>query len=174
MDRVLADLRTRNRVLSTLHQHGRARVAAGDLQLHRLTQAVLRDQLSSEERAAAARNASVLLAAASPGSGMDPVAWPRWPDLLPHLLAIDPADLVTADARYAACEACLYLLKRGSAQAVLPRLRELHQTWTALLDSDHMHTWWAANYLPRPTLPLVTMTRPMRCTATYLTGSGRC
>ena len=145
--RVVTDRRTRSRVLSALHQHGLARVAGGTLHLHRLTQAVLKDQLSPEERAVAACNASVLLAAAFPGGAWEPTSWPRWPDLLPHLLAIDPTELVTADARYAACEACLYLLDRGSAPAVLPRLESLHQAWTVLLGHDHTHTWWAVNYL---------------------------
>ncbi|MFJ9628959.1 FxSxx-COOH system tetratricopeptide repeat protein [Streptomyces sp. NPDC101175] len=145
--RVLADWRTRNRVLSALHQHGLARAVGGSLHLHRLTQAVLKDQLTTAERAAAARNASVLLAAAFPGKAQDPASWPRWPDLLPHLLAIDPADLVTATARFAACEACLYLLQGGSAPAILPRLEDLHQAWNALLGPDHPHTWWAVNYL---------------------------
>ncbi|MFI6401421.1 FxSxx-COOH system tetratricopeptide repeat protein [Streptomyces sp. NPDC050548] len=145
--RVVADWRTRNRVLSALHQHGLARVAGGSLHLHRLTQAVLKDQLTDGERAAAARNASVLLAAASPGEAEDPASWPRWPDLLPHLLAIDSTDLVTADVRFAACEACVYLLERGSAPAILPRLEDLHQAWNALLGPDHAHTWWAVNYL---------------------------
>ncbi|NUP62615.1 MAG: tetratricopeptide repeat protein [Nonomuraea sp.] len=144
---VVADRRTRNRVLSALHQHGLARVAGGSLHLHRLTQAVLKDQLTAEESATAARNASALLAAAFPGRAEDPASWPRWPNLLPHLLAIAPADLVTTDARFAACEACLYLLDRGSAPAVLPRLTDLHQAWTALLGPDHAETWWAVNYL---------------------------
>ncbi|MDV9175899.1 FxSxx-COOH system tetratricopeptide repeat protein, partial [Streptomyces sp. W16] len=145
--RVVADWRTRSRVLSGLHQHGLGRVAGGSLHLHRLTQAILRDQLTAEERATAARNASVLLAAAFPGKAEDPASWPRWPDLLPHLLTIDPADLVTAAARFAACEACLYLLERGNAPAILPRLEDLHQAWNALLGPDHAHTWWVVNYL---------------------------
>ncbi|MER5504184.1 FxSxx-COOH system tetratricopeptide repeat protein, partial [Streptomyces sp. NPDC002766] len=145
--RVVADWRTRNRVLSALHRHGLARVAGGSLHLHRLTQAVLKDQLTAQERATAARNANVLLAAAFPGNAQDPASWPRWPDLLLHMLAIDPADLVTAEARLAACEACLYLLQRGSAPAILPRLEDLHQAWNALLGPDHAHTWWAVNYL---------------------------
>ncbi|CAL9531683.1 hypothetical protein SUDANB105_04033 [Streptomyces sp. enrichment culture] len=147
MDGVLTDRRTRSRVLSEIHRHGLARVAGGSVHLHRLTQAVLRDQLSAGERATAAYHASCLLAAASPGNASDPAGWPRWPDLLPHMLAIDPDDLVTADARYAACEAARYLTERGSAPAVLPRMEALCQAWTALMGSDHVHTWWAANYL---------------------------
>ncbi|MCF2540784.1 FxSxx-COOH system tetratricopeptide repeat protein [Streptomyces sp. FB2] len=145
--RVVADRRTRTRVLSALHQHGLARVAGGSLHLHRLTLAVLKDQLTPEEHVAAAENASALLAAAYPGKAQEPASWPRWPDLLPHLLAIDPTDLVSAEARFAACEACLYLLDRGSAAAILPRLKDLYHAWNALLGPDHTHTEWAANYL---------------------------
>ncbi|MEU6774238.1 FxSxx-COOH system tetratricopeptide repeat protein, partial [Streptomyces sp. NPDC046759] len=145
--RVVTDQRVRRRVLSALHRHGLARVAGGSLHLHRLTRAVLKDQLSTEERATAARSASILLATAYPGHARDLAAWPAWPDLLPHLLTIAPVDLVTADARFAACEACLYLVDRGSAPAVLARLDDLHQAWSALLGPDHTHTWWAANYL---------------------------
>ncbi|GGX34962.1 ATP-binding protein [Streptomyces chartreusis] len=148
---VVTDRPTRTRVLSTLHQHGLARVAGGSLHLHRLTQAVLKDQLTTEERVAAAKNASFLLAAAYPGGAQEPASWPRWPDLLPHLLAIDPTDLVTGDARFAACEACLYLVERGSAPAVLPRLDALHKAWNTLLGPDHVHTWWAANYVASAT-----------------------
>ncbi|WP_229816370.1 FxSxx-COOH system tetratricopeptide repeat protein, partial [Streptomyces lucensis] len=147
VDRVVTDQRVRRRVLSALHRHGLARVAGGSLHLHRLTQAVLRDQLSTEERATAARSASVLLAAAYPGRARDLAAWTAWPNLLPHLLAIAPTDLVTVGTRFAACEACLYLVDHGSAPAVSARLGDLHQAWTALLGPDHTHTWWAANYL---------------------------
>ncbi|WP_369169965.1 FxSxx-COOH system tetratricopeptide repeat protein [Streptomyces sp. R28] len=147
VDGVLADRSARHRVLSLVNRHGLARVAGGSLHLHRLTQAVLKDQLSAEERAAAARDASLLVGAAYPGQAREPAAWPFWPDLLPHALAIDPADLVTADARYAACEACLYLIDRGGAPVALPRLQALHKAWTALLGPDHFHTWWVVNYL---------------------------
>ncbi|MBK6019485.1 FxSxx-COOH system tetratricopeptide repeat protein, partial [Streptomyces sp. MBT53] len=145
--RVVTDWRTRNRVLSALHRHGLARVAGGSLHLHRLTQAVLKDQLTTEDRVAAALNASILLAAAFPGEVVDPGSWARWPHLLPHLLAIDPTDLVTAEARFAACEAAVYLLDRGSAAAVLPRLEDLYEAWITLLGPDSTHTWWAVNYL---------------------------
>ncbi|WP_327594038.1 FxSxx-COOH system tetratricopeptide repeat protein [Streptomyces chartreusis] len=151
VSRVVTDRPTRTRVLSALHQHGLARVAGGSLHLHRLTQAVIKDQLTTEERVAAAKNASFLLAAAYPGGAQEPASWPRWPDLLPHLLAIDPTNLVTGDARFAACEACLYLVERGSAPAVLPRLDALHKAWNTLLGADHVHTWWAVNYVASAT-----------------------
>ncbi|MFJ3284978.1 FxSxx-COOH system tetratricopeptide repeat protein [Streptomyces sp. NPDC086669] len=147
--RVVVDPATRSRVLTALQRHGLARVEGGALHLHRLTQAVIADQLTGPERAVAARHASLLLTAAFPGDAQDPAAWPGRPDLLPHLLVIASGDLVTDAARLAACEACQYLVDRGSAAAVLPRLEGLHRAWTAELGADHAATRRATACLAR-------------------------
>ncbi|MEU6380163.1 FxSxx-COOH system tetratricopeptide repeat protein [Streptomyces sp. NPDC046909] len=149
MVRLLSEPRVLRRVLSTVERFGLARVAGGSVQLHRLTQAVLRDQLSPEQRVQAARDAGFLLVAAYPGQASDPSTWPRWPDLLPHYLFVLPADLTSRGARYAACEACWYLMDRGAPQAALPRLQELHRTWSEQLGADHDATLCAATNLAR-------------------------
>ncbi|MEU0188209.1 FxSxx-COOH system tetratricopeptide repeat protein [Streptomyces sp. NPDC006207] len=147
--RILAGPRTVQRVLTALDRHGLARINAGTVQLHRLTQAVLRDQLTPDQHTQAAEAASRLLAASYPGDASDPGTWARWPDLLPHLLTVEPTDLTTLDARFAACDACWYLMDRGQPHAVLERLKDLHQTWTRTLGPDHNETLWAATYLAR-------------------------
>ncbi|MEU0184334.1 FxSxx-COOH system tetratricopeptide repeat protein [Streptomyces sp. NPDC006207] len=147
--RILASPRTVQRVLTALDRHGLARIYAGTVQVHRLTQAVLRDQLSVDQHAQAADNASRVIEAAYPGDAADPSTWPRWPDLLPHLLAIDPTDLTTTSARYAACDACWYLMERGQPHTVLQRLQRLHQAWASTLGPYHDDTLVAANYLTR-------------------------
>ncbi|MEU4494653.1 FxSxx-COOH system tetratricopeptide repeat protein [Streptomyces sp. NPDC023998] len=135
--------------LRALARQGLARVQDGTVQLHRLTQTIVRDQLTGSERTDAAGTAEALLTAAYPGEAADPSTWPAWPDLIPHLLTPDPTDLTTGAGRYAACEACWYLMDRGNAPTALPRLQHLHRTWTRLLGPDHQHTLWAANYLAR-------------------------
>ncbi|MEU4095263.1 FxSxx-COOH system tetratricopeptide repeat protein [Streptomyces sp. NPDC026673] len=147
--RILVGPRTVQRVLTALDRHGLARINAGTVQLHRLTQAVFRDQLTPDQHTQAAEDASRLLAAAYPGQAADPSTWPRWPDLLPHLLTIDPTDLTTPQARYAARQACWYLMDRGQPHNVLERLQHLHQTWTRTLGDDHPDTLRAANNLAR-------------------------
>ncbi|MER5466929.1 FxSxx-COOH system tetratricopeptide repeat protein [Streptomyces sp. NPDC002668] len=149
MVRVLSDPRAIRRVLTVLDRFGLARVTGGSVQLHRLTQAILRDQLSPDQHAHAAHNASLLLAAAYPGDAADPATWPRWPDILPHLLAVAPADLTTSRARYAAGAACWYLMDRGGARTVLPRLEGLHRCWAEQLGPDHDETLGAALRLAR-------------------------
>ncbi|MFJ2233399.1 FxSxx-COOH system tetratricopeptide repeat protein [Streptomyces sp. NPDC087859] len=145
----LSDPRAFRKALTAVERLGLARGSGGSIQVDRLTQAVLRDQLTPESRALAARHASALLATAYPGQAADPETWPHWPALLPHLLAISPADLTTPLARFAACEACWYLLDRGDTRTALARLQDLHQDWERRLGADVEDTMWAAAYLAR-------------------------
>ncbi|WP_052745346.1 FxSxx-COOH system tetratricopeptide repeat protein [Streptomyces sp. WM6386] len=147
--RELASPRTFRRVLTAVEQFGLARAAGGRIQVHRLTQAVLRDQLGPEEHRRAAHIASVLLATAYPGQASDPSTWELWPDLLPHLLAVRATDLTTPQARFAACEACWYLMDRGSSDTAVHRLQSLHRSWKEHLGADTEDTLWAAAYLAR-------------------------
>ena len=135
--------------LRALAQHALARVQEGMVQLHRLTQTVVRAQLDEVEHAEAARSAEALLAAGFPGDPSDPENWPHWPDMLPHLLAVEPSELLTDDGRMAAGNACWYLLDRGGAAVAMQRLEELQQAWTDLLGSDHEDTLAATVALAR-------------------------
>ncbi|MFF3690895.1 FxSxx-COOH system tetratricopeptide repeat protein [Streptomyces sp. NPDC002187] len=146
---VLTDPFQARRTLRALAQQGLARVQDGTVQLHRLTQALLRDQLTEAERAAATRAAEALLIAAHPAGGTDPVTWPAWSDLIPHLLILDPADFATHAGRFAASQACWYLMERGNAPIALPRLQHLHDTWTRQLGPDHEQTLHTAQGLAR-------------------------
>ncbi|MFF3690999.1 FxSxx-COOH system tetratricopeptide repeat protein [Streptomyces sp. NPDC002187] len=137
------------KALRALAGQGLARVQEGSIQLHRLTQAVIRDQLTPAEHADAVRVAETLLVAAYPGEASDPTTWPAWPDILPHLLTLDPADFTTRDGQLAAREACWYLMDRGNAPTALPRLQHLHRTWSRQLGPDHEYTLGAANDLAR-------------------------
>ena len=59
--------------------------------MHRLTQAILRDRLTSAQPAATRERAEAILAASNPGDADNPASWPRWARLMPHLLAADLA-----------------------------------------------------------------------------------
>ena len=59
--------------------------------MHRLTQAILRDRLTPAQAAATRECTEAILAAADPGDPANPVTWPRWAQLMPHLLAADLA-----------------------------------------------------------------------------------
>ncbi|MGV9247968.1 FxSxx-COOH system tetratricopeptide repeat protein, partial [Streptomyces sp. NPDC003710] len=135
--------------LHAITRHSLARAQDGNLQLHRLTQRVLRDQLTPDQRQQAGRDAEALLTAAAPGAVGHPSTWPAWRTLLPHLLAVDPALITTEAGRAVVRNACWYLLDRGQARTARDRLQQLYDTWLRQLGPDHEGTLWTAYCLAR-------------------------
>ena len=127
---VVAQLATRS--LARVDQHG--------LQLHRLTQAILRDCLTPGQATATRECAEEILAASNPGDPDNPATWPRWARLVPHLLAADLAATGHDRLRQMACEACHYLLARGDTRIAYELASDLRQQWRDRLGEDHEHT----------------------------------
>ncbi len=137
---------TAHRSLGRVGSYGLARVDRG-LQLHRLTQAVLRDQLTADEAAAYRSYAQALLVAADPGDKRDPACWPGWARMLPHLLATDPAASPSPDLRDLACSAASDLFYRNDIHPARDLAEHLHQQWGERLGADDRHTLRAAHTL---------------------------
>jgi hypothetical protein len=64
--------------LAHMTRQSLARIDHRGLQMHRLTQAILRDRLTPAQAAATRKYAEALLAASNPGDPPNPVTWPRW------------------------------------------------------------------------------------------------
>jgi TIR domain-containing protein/tetratricopeptide repeat protein len=128
---------------------GLGRVDQNGLRLHRLTQAVLRDH-TADHQAAYHEVVSAVLAAAAPPDSDDPVNWPEWSRLVPHVLAVAPEN-APASFRPLACGAARYLLVSGQAKAALTLTTRLHETWTAALGPDDADTLTAAQHLAHAT-----------------------
>jgi tetratricopeptide (TPR) repeat protein len=128
-----------HRTLGRIGSYGLGRTDRG-LQLHRLTQAILRDQLSNAHAEAYRCHAQALLVAADPGDARDPAHWPEWARFLPHLLATDPATSDSAEARDLACRAVWYLYYRGDNGAARDLAEQLHRQWSERLGLDDPHT----------------------------------
>jgi hypothetical protein len=133
-----------HRSLGWVGSYGLARIDRG-LQLHRLTQAVLRNQLAADATAAYRTYAQALLVAADPGNERDPVCWPSWARILPHLLATDPATSPSSDLRDLACRAAWYLYYRGERHPVRDLAEHLHRQWCKQLGPDNRHSLRAAH-----------------------------
>ncbi|GAA1881798.1 FxSxx-COOH system tetratricopeptide repeat protein [Asanoa iriomotensis] len=133
------------RAAGRLTRYGLARTLDGGVQLHRLTQAILRDA----DPDAAAHRATVeqLLIAARPDNGRDPAGWPRWSQLLPHVLAADPGSSRSPEVHWLAHHAVWHLLARGDARTALPLAEHLYAAWTDSLGPDHSSSLLGADTL---------------------------
>ena len=108
-----------HQTLAHLARQSLVRIDHRGLQMHKLTQAILRDRLTPAEAAATRARAEAILAANDPGDPPNPVTWPRWARLMPHLLAADLGATDNPGLRWLACNACWYLISRGD-RAHLP------------------------------------------------------
>jgi len=128
------------RCVGRVGRYGLARIAEDRVQLHRLTQAVVRDTLPSGQRADQATVVEELLTGVDPGDPIDPVSWAGWAELLPHLRAVDLAGTDNPALRHHACQVIVYLLRRGDTHTGHQLAHQLHQAWTARLGPDDHHT----------------------------------
>ena len=133
--------------LAQLTRQSLARIDHRGLQMHRLTQAILRDRLTHAQAAATREYAEAIQAASDPGDMANPATWPRWARLTPHVLAADLAATGNPALRELAGHTCWYLLERGDIRAAHDLADGLHQQWRDRLGEDHPHTLTAAHYL---------------------------
>jgi hypothetical protein len=133
--------------LARLTRQALARVDHRGLQLHRLTQAILRDRLTPAQAAATRARAEALLAASDPGDPPNPATWPRWARLMPHLLAADLAATSNPGLRRLACNAGWYLLAHGDTRTAHDLASDLRQHWCDRLGDDDRQTLAIAHYL---------------------------
>jgi hypothetical protein len=134
--------------LAHLNRQALARVDQRGLQLHRLTRAILRDRFPADQAAATRGCAEAILAANDPGDPPNPATWPRWMQLMPHLLAADLAATDHPGLRWMACNACWYLLARSDTRAAHDLARDLRQHRHERLGDDDEHMLTAATHLP--------------------------
>jgi hypothetical protein len=132
-------------LLAVVSRRALARGDRNGLQLHRLTQAILRDQLPSEQAEATRACAGMVLAANHPGDASDPRNWAGWARLLSHLLAVNPATSADSDVRGLARDAMWYLLVRGDTRDVHDIAAHVYHQWHDQLGPDDQHTLSAAN-----------------------------
>ena len=134
-------------VLAGIGRSALARVDGDALQMHRLTQAVLRSQMSAELAAATRHLAGSILAANNPGDPYMPHSWPGWAQLLPHLLALEPAATSITGLHDVASSAAWYLVRRGDARAGHDLAQRLYRQWRDQLGPDDSDTLQMANAL---------------------------
>lgn len=115
----LAEPIAMNRAIRELRRHGLAKVdpSGQNIQVHRLVQLVLREDLRADRRQRSRQNVQRLLAAANPGFPLEPRFWSLYKEIGPHVL---PADLIHADearGRTVVVDQARYLYRTGDYEA---------------------------------------------------------
>jgi hypothetical protein len=124
------------------------RIDENSLQMHRLTQAILRDWLTPEQARTTCEQAGEVLAANNPGTADDYNTWPNWARLVPHVLAIHHSGpMHSADLRDLACGASWYLIKRGDTRSGYELASDLHAQWLDQLGASDEDTLRASTRL---------------------------
>jgi hypothetical protein len=142
-----ANLAAWRQVLDRISRSALARIDYNGLQMHKLTQAIVRSYLPARLAATTRARAEAIVAARRPGDPGEPAAWPEWAQLLPHLLALDPATTGNEAIRELACDATWYLVRHGDARSGHDLASRLYQHWRDQLGPEDASTLWAANDL---------------------------
>jgi tetratricopeptide (TPR) repeat protein len=130
--------------ISLAGRYGMAQVGPDTLTMHRLTQAVIRDQPPTDP-AIDQTAVEAVLVAAQPDDGTNPALWPRWGQLLPHILAVDPATSTNPGLVGLAYSALWHLQARGDYRTALPLADHLRTHWRRRFGDDHEHVMRVAD-----------------------------
>jgi tetratricopeptide (TPR) repeat protein len=136
-----------------LRRRALARVGPESLQVHRLVQAILRDNPISipdeDDMTAVARRLLQDTVPAHPWN--NPPSWPAWQRLLPHVLAVtDPARDAhpdSPDVPWLIDRAGTYLCTRGEPRPARALFERAHRLRRDMLGEDHPDTLRSANNL---------------------------
>lgn len=115
--------------------------ASTSIQVHRLVQAVIRSQLTEEERQHARHVVHTILAGARP-PGDEPIdateTWPRFAIIWPHLNACELRDCHEPEPRRLLIDRVRYLWKRGDFPGARKLAEDLGKHWHQTLGEDDL------------------------------------
>ncbi|MET7472929.1 FxSxx-COOH system tetratricopeptide repeat protein [Streptomyces sp. NPDC005648] len=129
------------RVIREIGQLALAKVdqVSSSIQVHRLVQAVIRSQMTEEDRRVARHTVHTVLAGARPDGDEptdDPETWPRFGVIWPHLAASDIRNCTEADPRRLLIDRVRYLWKRGEFPRAQLLAEDLLAHWKPLLGEE--------------------------------------
>ncbi len=139
----LSSNRERDRMIREIKKYALAQVDYGTnrLQLHRLAQLVLREQLSGQsERDEVRHQAHMLMAAADPGDPDVPDNWERYRDLWPHVEPSEAVECVHRDVREMVLNLTRYLYVQGSYDAGQAFAETALRRWEQVFGPDDQAT----------------------------------
>ena len=142
-DATLQEKLVLGRVIREIGRFALARVdqVGGSIQVHRLVQAVIRDQLSEEEHRDARHAVHRILAGARPDADEpidNPETWPQFSTIWPHLGPSEARLCTEPETRRLMLDRVRYLWKRGAFAAASTLAEELRDTWRETLGNNDL------------------------------------
>jgi tetratricopeptide (TPR) repeat protein len=107
------------------------------IQIHRLVQALLRDELDRDDQVRIRHSVHMLLANAAPRRPDDPLNWPTYGDLLAHAEPSRVVECPNPEVRRFCLDLIRYLLASGDARSALPFAREVIEEWQGRFAGEH-------------------------------------
>jgi Domain of unknown function (DUF4062)/Tetratricopeptide repeat/NB-ARC domain len=134
LGRVIAEI---SRLALVKVDHG-----SNSLQIHRLVQAVIRSQMTEEERQETRHEVHKILVGARPREGEtdDPANWPTYDIIWPHLEPSRAEQCGQESTRQLLVDWVRYQWKRGEFESALSQANPLQALWTQQLGPDHQQT----------------------------------
>ena len=132
------------RVIQAITRYGLARVDSNSrtFQVHRMVQAVIRSELTADQREQAMHEVHQIIASVRPtNSDVDDWAsWPEFEKIWPHLGPSLAQDCDEPEVRQLLVDRVRYLWKRGELEAAESLGHRLDEAWTAKLGTDDRQT----------------------------------
>lgn len=110
------------------------------LQLHRLVQTVLRDQLDLGQQNRMRHTVHLMLVSDDPDDPANAANWPRYGALLPHALSSQAVECPDSWVRRLISNLVRYLLNAGDYHGALQLAEQAGQARTEALGDDHLDT----------------------------------
>ena len=143
-DETLSEQLMLPRVIRDISRFALVKVDQGSnsLQIHRLVQAVIRSQMTDEERREVQHEVHKILAAARPRQGEtdDPSNWSTYEIIWPHLGPSQAEECDDPRTRQLLIDWVRYQWKHGEFEACLSLAQRLQNLWTHQLGPDHPQT----------------------------------
>ncbi|MQY14154.1 hypothetical protein SRB5_43160 [Streptomyces sp. RB5] len=145
---VLSDPIRLGQALREINRYALARIdhRTNSIQLHRLVQAVLIDQMPPAEREQMRHAAHLLLSGGDPGEPNVTRNWPRYAELLPHIRASGAVECDNHWVRSLVVNTVTYLFTWGDHDACLELAQDALRTWRVSIGPDDPQTLTVARY----------------------------
>ena len=146
---VIADPIDLSTAISTLGRYALVKKDGSYITVHRLVQALLRDELDPAAQNDYRQDAHSILAAGAPGNPVDERTWPQYGDLVAHVgsSATDLAHCQVPDHRNFALEVVRYLYASGDFSSCSSFAERFIRHWTEISGPDDHYVLDANRHL---------------------------